>query len=40
MGTLIIHVEKEEGDLVLYFIPRTLLEDHLEQIRLSIHRKS
>ena len=40
MGTSITHVEKEEGDLVLYFIQRKLAEEHLEQIRLTIHQKS
>ena len=40
MGTLITHVDKEEGDIVLYFIQRTLVEDHLETIIIPIHQKS
>ena len=40
MGTLITHVDKEEGDIVLYFIQRTLVEDHIYQIRLLIRQQS
>ena len=40
MGPLIAHLEKEEGDLVLYFIQSKLVEENLEQIRLPIHQQS